>query len=117
MTLIIIIIAIGVPSIIVALIYIGRKLQILDDLQRTMSKMKVNIKVISDFLTRNYSEFNLTELHGYSALQLTEEGRRFLYNIGFMPSIFSSSLFFATTSTFMLLTRFIASIYDVDVTK
>lgn len=88
MSLINIIVAIGVPSIIVALIYIGRKLQILDDLQLTMGKMKINIKVISDFLTLNHSEFNLNELQGYSPVQLTEEGKRFLNNIGF-TSIFN----------------------------
>ena len=77
------VIAIGVPSIIVALLYIGRKLQILDDLQKTIGKMKLNLKVISDFLTRNHSEFNPTELQGYSPLNLTEEGQRFIHNIGF----------------------------------
>lgn len=83
MTFINIIIAIGVPSIVVALLYIGRKLQILDELQKTIGKIKINIKVIGDFLTRNNSEFNPTELQGYSPLQLTEEGKRFIHNIGF----------------------------------
>ena len=83
MTFINIIVAIGVPAIVVALIYIGRKLQILDDLQKTINKMKLNLKVIGDFLTRNHSEFNPNELQGYSPLRLTEEGKRFIHNIGF----------------------------------
>ncbi len=83
MTFINIVIAIGIPAIIAALIYIGRKLQILDDLQKTIGKMKLNLKVIGDFLTRNHSEFNPTELQGYSPLELTDEGQRFIHNIGF----------------------------------
>src|SRR5260221_7527984 len=83
MTFINIIITIGFPSIVVSLIYIGRKLQILDDLQHTIGRMKLNLKIIGDFLTRNHSEFNPTELQGYSPLQLTEEGKRFIHNIGF----------------------------------
>jgi hypothetical protein len=88
MTFINIIIAIGVPAIVIALIYIGRKLQILDDLQKTIGRIKLNLKVIGDFLTRNHSEFNPTELQGYSPLELTAEGQRFIHNIGF-TGIFS----------------------------
>ena len=88
MTFINIVIAIGIPAIVAALIYIGRKLQILDDLQKTIDRMKLNLKVIGDFLTRNHSEFNPTELQGYSPLHLTEEGKRFIHNIGF-TGIFS----------------------------
>ncbi len=84
MTLINLILAIGVPAIVAALVYIGRKVQILDDLKNTVGKMKTNLKIISDFLTTNYSEFNPKELQGYSPLQLTEEGLRFLHNIGFI---------------------------------
>lgn len=83
MTFINTIVAIGVPAIVVALIYIGRKLQVLDELQITIGKMKLNLKVIGDFLTRNHSEFNPKELQGYSPLHLTEEGKRFIHNIGF----------------------------------
>ncbi len=83
MTFINIVIAIGIPAIVAALIYIGKKLQILDDLQKTIGKMKLNLKVIGDFLTRNHSEFNPTELQGYSPLHLTKEGKRFIHNIGF----------------------------------
>jgi hypothetical protein len=83
MTFINIVVAIGIPAIVVALIYIGRKLQILDDLQKIIGRMKINLKVIGDFLTRNHSEFNPTELQGYSPLHLTEEGKRFIHNIGF----------------------------------
>jgi len=50
--------------------------------------MKINLKVIGDFLTCNNSEFNPNELQGYSPLELTEEGKRFIHNIGF-TSIFT----------------------------
>ncbi len=77
-----IIVAIGIVSIISALIYIGRKLQILDDLKKTTDKIKANLKVVSDYLINNAS-FNPGELQGYSPLSLTEEGKQFITKIGF----------------------------------
>lgn len=47
-----IIIAVGIPSIVVGCIYIGRKLQILDDLKDAMNKINHNIQVISNFLVK-----------------------------------------------------------------
>jgi hypothetical protein len=41
-----IIVTLGVPTIIAAFIYIGRKLQILEDLNTTVNKIKTNVKVV-----------------------------------------------------------------------
>jgi hypothetical protein len=78
-----IIVAIGVPSVLIAFIYIGRKLQILDDLKITTDKIKANLKVVSDFLTRSSLKFNMAELQSYSPLKLTPEGQRFIASTGF----------------------------------
>lgn len=78
-----IIITIGVASVVGGLIYIGRKLQILDDLNATTKKIKVNVKVISDFLTRNNKDFDVTEMQTYSPLNLTPKGESFIKDIGF----------------------------------
>lgn len=66
-----------------AAILVGRKLQILDDLKTTVNKIKVNIKVVSDFLTRNNTNFNPSELQAYSPLKLTPGGEKFIKDIGF----------------------------------
>jgi hypothetical protein len=83
MTLINIIITIGVAAVVVGLIYIGRKLQILDDLKITTDKIKINIKAVSDFLIRSNKNFNPRELQTYSSLRLTPEGEIFIKKIGF----------------------------------
>ena len=41
------IVIIGVPSVIGAFVYVGRKLQILSDLKTDVAKMKNNLKVVS----------------------------------------------------------------------
>ena len=43
-------IAVGIPSIIIGLVYIGSKMQLLESLNVTVDKMKTNLKVVSDFL-------------------------------------------------------------------
>jgi len=83
MSFINVIIAIGVTAIVGCLVYIGRKIQILDDLKITTNKIKANVKVVSDFLTHNNTNFNLSELQAYSPLRLTPEGEKFIANIGF----------------------------------
>ena len=40
--------------------------------------MKINVKVIADYLTRNHSKFNASEMQAYSPLKLTEIGREFI---------------------------------------
>ena len=67
-----IILTIGIPAIVLALIYIGKKLQILSDLRIAIEKIKNNIKVISDYLITNHSTFDPTELRAYSPLRLNE---------------------------------------------
>ena len=74
---------IGVVSVITGLIYIGRKLQILDELKTTVDKIKNNLKVVSDYLVKNHNKFNPKELQTYSPLSLTDEGRKFIEQIGF----------------------------------
>lgn len=78
-----VIVFIGVSSVILGLIYIGRKLQILDDLKITTHKIKGNVKVIGDFLARDNKNFNVTELQAYSPLKLTEVGEKFIDTVGF----------------------------------
>ena len=75
--------SIGFASIFAVLIYIGRKLQILDDLSRTVEKTKHNIKVIADNLIKD-EPFDPVDLQSYSPLQLTDEGRGRLEKIGFL---------------------------------
>lgn len=76
-------VSIGISSTVVALIYIGRKLQILDDLKVASDKTKLNIKVIGDHLTKSDTQFNPSELKAYSPLQLTPEGEKLISDIGF----------------------------------
>jgi hypothetical protein len=84
------VISIGIPTIILAAIYIGRKLQILDSLNAATEKIKANVKVIGDFLTRNNANFNVAELQAYSPLKLTQEGTKFIKDIGF-EDVFSAN--------------------------
>ncbi|HVO28586.1 MAG TPA: hypothetical protein VMT81_01220 [Candidatus Paceibacterota bacterium] len=65
------------------LVSIGRKLEILDNLQETTAKIKHNVKVVSDFLIKNAANFNHTELQNYSPIRLTEDGERFIATLGF----------------------------------
>ena len=74
----------GTTAIIGALIWIGRKLQILDDMKLSMDKMKYNIKVICDALVKSNSiDFDHEKLKSYSPLQLTDKGKEFIKKIGF----------------------------------
>lgn len=77
------VILIGIPAIVGVLIRTGRKLQILATLETTVEKIKVNVKVISDYLTKHQSEFDPKELRVYSPIQLTDVGRKFITEIGF----------------------------------
>jgi hypothetical protein len=73
----------GISSILGAFIYIGKKLKTLDDLERTTEKIKVNVKVISDYLTTASVDFNHKELKAYSPLNLTKEGDKLISSLGF----------------------------------
>lgn len=78
-----IIIYVGVPTIVAVLIYIGKKLQILNDLKETMDKVKHNIKVIYDTLLQSKIKFDPTEIRSFSPFQLTEEGMQKIKNLSF----------------------------------
>src|SRR3989344_5963259 len=73
---------IGVVSIIGGLIYIGRKLQILDTLTLTTEKIKTNLSAVANHMIKNY-EFNPSELATYSPVQLTDVGKEFIKILGF----------------------------------
>jgi hypothetical protein len=77
------VVTIGLPTLIVCAIYIGRKLQLLDTLSVTNGKIKGNAKVISDYLTKHHTKFNPSELQAYSPLRLTESGKLFIKELGF----------------------------------
>lgn len=89
-----IIMAIGIPSIVCACIYIGKKLQILTDLQSTMKKIKGNIKIISDCLISSPINFDHDKLESYSPFRLTKTGEEYLKKIGFIKIFNDHSLDF-----------------------
>jgi hypothetical protein len=79
-----IIVALGIPSIVVGCIYIGKKLQILDDLKEAMNKVKHNIKVIADSLVKQKQViFDPSELQAYSPLRLTAKGNEKIKEVEF----------------------------------
>jgi len=82
MDLIDILLSAGIATVLGACVYIGRKLQMLDDLKKTTDKIKLNVKVIGDYLTTSNADFNATELQAYSPIQLTEEGRKLIDELG-----------------------------------
>ena len=49
---------IGFPVMVGSFIYVGRKLQVLDILVKDVDTLKHNSKVVTDFLTKNFSDFN-----------------------------------------------------------
>lgn len=77
-----IITAFGV-AIIIGLIYIGRKLRMLDDLKKSSDKIKKNLFVVSNYLTRSFKGFNSSELVTMSPFKLTEQGQELIKKIGF----------------------------------
>lgn len=76
-------IVVGVPAAMGGMIYIGRKLQSLDDLKRTMAKVKHNLKVIADSLVKSNISFDPRDLRNYSPVTLTEEGLKRIQDVGF----------------------------------
>lgn len=76
---------VGIPSIVLGLIYVGAKLQILNDLKTTVEKIKGNIKLIADTLIKdNGIDFDGVNLQTYSPINLTEQGHKLLKDIGFV---------------------------------
>ena len=77
-SIITVITSIGLASTIGGFIYVGRKLQVLDDLQITVEKIKINLKLVTDFLTKDNKNFDPAELQSYSPRRLAPEGERFI---------------------------------------
>jgi len=70
---------IGIPVMVLALIFIGRKLQILDTLEKTMRKVKHNIQIVCNSLTESPDiNFDHGRLESLSPLKLTEGGMKYL---------------------------------------
>ena len=65
------------------LLYIGKKLQILDNLDKAVNMLKHNTQIISNALIGSDVEFDHGRLRSCSPLQLTEKGEEFLDEIGF----------------------------------
>lgn len=61
-----IIVSIGVPAIVGALIYIGKKLRTLTIIEIALEKVKHNMKVMGDYLTRYHTKFDPRELQAFS---------------------------------------------------
>ena len=73
----------GLTTTVAGFIYIGRKLQILDELKKTVDVIKHNLKVVTDFLIKKFPDFNHEDLRNYSPVQLSEHGKGFITSIGF----------------------------------
>lgn len=108
-----IVVTIGLPTIIGACVYLGRKLQTLDALQEDMSevkkdisemkkdvdgihkdlsgseessiiyRMKHNIRILADHLTQTDPSFDVQYLKTMSPFQLSDEGEKLLEDSGF----------------------------------
>jgi hypothetical protein len=73
----------SLPTIIGACIYFGRKFQVIDDLKEDMDKVKNNLSTVCNFLIKNNDEFDSSRLKAFSPLNLTEEGYKFISDLGF----------------------------------
>ncbi len=69
-----IILAIGVPTILGAFIYIGKKLQVLDHLVVSVENLKHNVQAISNYLIRNHRDFDPSILKMMSPYQIQQGG-------------------------------------------
>ncbi len=78
-----VIVYVGVPTIAGALIFIGVKLHTLTVVEKAVEKIKHNMKVMGDYLTRHHTRFDPTELRAFSPLQLTDTGKRLIKDVGF----------------------------------
>ena len=74
---------VGFTSMIIGFIYIGKKLQKLDELKETVDVVKHNLKIVTDFLIKKFPDFNHEDLRNYSPVQLSEHSREFVRLIGF----------------------------------
>ncbi|OGH64188.1 MAG: hypothetical protein A2821_03810 [Candidatus Magasanikbacteria bacterium RIFCSPHIGHO2_01_FULL_41_23] len=75
---------VGIPSLLLGFLYIGKRLQLLDDINNTVKSLKHNIKVICDHLISKFDGFDHTLLVNYSPLKLKPEAVKLLEIIGFI---------------------------------
>jgi hypothetical protein len=81
---------VGFPTMVAGFVYVGKKLQILDDLVITIRKAKDNLKVVVDYLISRDNSFPCDKLANYSPVSLTENGRKYLSRLSFYK-IFSEN--------------------------
>jgi hypothetical protein len=80
------VIIVGLPTLLAAFLYIGRKLQVLDDLQKSNERIKHNIKVISDSLVMSDLDFDHEKLRNFSPRAITNNGMEDLSQTGFLKA-------------------------------
>lgn len=86
-----IVVLVGVPAIGGWLVFLGRKLQRIDDTGKTIEVIKRNVKTIANSLTNcDHVSFDNSLLQDYSPLQLTPKGEQFIRDKGF-DSLFSEN--------------------------
>ncbi|MCK5059796.1 MAG: hypothetical protein KAR00_01450 [Candidatus Pacebacteria bacterium] len=76
------VIILGIPTLIVGFISIGKKLKTVEIIEGTIEKIKNNVKAIGDYLIRD-GEFDPSELQTYSPLTLTEKGKNLIETLNF----------------------------------
>lgn len=74
---------VGFTSMVGGFIYLGRRLQILDDLKAAVDVIKHNLKVVTDHLIKFDDNFDHTELKAYSPFVLTPDGQKLVKELGF----------------------------------
>jgi hypothetical protein len=77
------VVIIGLPTLVGCAVYIGKQLHLLESLSLTTEKIKVNVKVVGDYLTKHHSKFDPRELQAYSPVRLTDVGSALIEEIGF----------------------------------
>lgn len=79
---------IGVLATLIGLpVFIGRKLQVLDDLSGTVEKIKNNLQVVTTHLTRKHEDFSAGEIQSFSPLRLTEDGMKLVEELKFDEAV------------------------------
>ena len=78
---------IGLAAILSGFLYTGRKLQVLDELQKDIAIVKSNLKVVCDHLITTSEDFSAKELKPYSPLKLTKDGQKLIKDLGFDQAV------------------------------